>query len=79
MDEHPRSRRELSDREVKLERVRDLCRVRNELAQLRMIEEYFVREQAASRSAEVDDVIDSARQSIRKHEAHVADLLRGRA
>lgn len=68
-----------SDREVRLERVREVVKIKNEVAQLKKIEEHFTRKRAVSQSAEVDDVIRSARESIRKHEGHIADLLRGSA
>ena len=66
------------ERETELERVREVVRVKNEIDQLRIIEEHFARERAAFNAAEVDDVIGSARESIRKYERHLVDLLRRR-
>ena len=63
------------ERETELERVREMVRVKNEIEQLRIIEEHFARERAGFDSAEVDDVIGSARESIRKHERHIVELL----
>lgn len=75
------------EREVKLERVREMVRVSNEIGQLKKIEEHFERERRlveeesnipprAKALEEIDDVIVSARQSIRRYEAEIFGLLR---
>ena len=70
--------RDHAAREGRLEQARGLCRMRNEIAQLRTIEDHFLRERDVDASAELEDVIGSARESIRKLEAHIAALLRRR-